>query len=273
MTHGVSPYGYAFWQSFGPFILLLFIQIIRQRIWLSRAGITYSFLCAIFGIVLPNLLIYFASRHVPSGLLTVMANISPIFTYLLALVMREERFDFRRALLVILGLFGVMLIVTSSQGSISGLGLGTTWLYLALLIPLSYAFSAVYISRFHPGSGDILNYALWMLMFSTLCISPLAVINRAYQELHFNELTSWLIILEVLLSTLGYALLFIILRKVGAVYYTLVNAIAALAGIIYGYWIFNQKFTNTTCLAVSIILAAIAGLTYTQRSLTKRAKG
>ena len=25
MTHGVNPYAYAFWQSFGPFVLLLLI--------------------------------------------------------------------------------------------------------------------------------------------------------------------------------------------------------------------------------------------------------
>ncbi len=264
MTHGVSPLGYAFWQSFGPFILLLVIQLIRRDIWLNHSQVTYSVLCAIFGIVLPNLLIYFAARHVQSGLLTVIANISPIFTYVLAVLFREENFRLNRAFFVIVGLAGVALIVLPSLSGLT-VSLGAKWLYIALLIPLSYAFSAVYISKFHPGKGNILGYALWMLMVSTLCISPLAVINHGYYELQLGDMKSLLIILEIILSTCGYVLLFIILKMVGAVYYSLVNAVAALSGIAYGYLLFGQRFTLTTYLAICVILIAIAGLTYSQK--------
>ena len=79
MTHGVNPYAYAFWQSFGPFVLLLVIQVLRRELWLEKSGVIYAILCGVFGIVIPNLLIYFAATHIPSGLLTVLANVSPIF--------------------------------------------------------------------------------------------------------------------------------------------------------------------------------------------------
>lgn len=264
MTHGVNPYAYAFWQSFGPFLLLLLIQVLRRDLWIEKSGAIYALLCGVFGIVIPNLLIYFAARHIPSGLLTVLANISPIFTYPLALLFRDEKFSFVRMSLIALGLCGVALIILPAQHDLL-IELGNGWLYVALLIPLSYAFSAVYLSRFHPGRGSVLNYALWMLMVSTLCVSVLAVINRGYYELSFGDTNSVLIILEIILSTIGYVLLFFIMRMVGAVYYSLVNAVAAVTGVVYGYFLFGQHFNLLTIIAIVIILTAILILTYTQR--------
>lgn len=264
MTHGVNPYGYAFWQSFGPFVLLLLIQIVRRDLWIEKSGAVYALLCGIFGIVIPNLLIYFAAQHIPSGLLTVLANISPIFTYPLALLFRDEKFSLLRMGLIALGLCGVALIILPAQHDLL-VELGNGWLYVALLIPLSYAFSAVYLSRFHPGTGSVLNYALWMLMVSTLCVSILAVINRGYYELSFADTNSLLIVVEIVLSTIGYVLLFFIMRLVGAVYYSLVNAVAAITGVVYGYFLFGQHFSLMTIVAIVIILIAILILTYTQR--------
>ncbi|MBX9866947.1 MAG: DMT family transporter [Burkholderiales bacterium] len=264
MTHGVNPYAYAFWQSFGPFMLLLVIQTLRRELWLEKSGVIYAILCGVFGIVIPNLLIYFAAAHIPSGLLTVLANVSPIFTYPLALAFKDERFSFARLVLIVIGFIGVALVVIPNQHNLS-LELGNGWLYVALLIPLSYAFSAVYLSRFHPGTGSVLNYAMWMLMVSTLCVSSLAVMNRGYYELRFNDFNSGLIVLEILLSTCGYVLLFLIMKMVGAVYYSLVNAIAAVTGVAYGYFLFGQQFSGLTVVAIGVIVLAISGLTYTQR--------
>lgn len=263
MAHGVNPYGYAFWQSFGPFLLLLITQLIRQDLWFDRSVIKYAFLAGIFGIALPNQLIYFTIKHVPSGLLTVIANLVPIFIYPLALLFKDEKFKLKRIILVIVGMIGVCLVIIPNQHHLS-IDLGASWIYFALLIPLSYAFSAVYISRFCPKDGNVLSYSLWMLMFSTLCISPLTIIRHGYYPLHIGDQISNLIILEIILSTCGYILLFIILQRVRSVYYSLVNGIAALTGIFYGYFIFNQQLSFYVYIGIFVILFTIFGLTYTQ---------
>lgn len=264
MSHGVNPYGYAFWQSFGPLVLLLIIQVLRRDLWLEKRGVIYAFLCGFFGIVLPNLLIYMTIVHIPSGLLTVLANISPIFTYVLAVSFKDERFTTQRFFAVALGVLGIGCIILPSQNLLD-LNISNAWLLVCLLIPLSYAFSAVYISRFHPGVGSSLSYSLWMLMFSTLFISPLAVINNGYYSLKMYDMSSFLILVEILLSTLGYVLLFIIIRMVGSVYYTLVNAVAVSVGVFYGVMVFGQKFSIYTYMGVAIILLAMFLLTFLQR--------
>lgn len=263
MTHGVKPYGYAFWQSFGPFLLLLIIQVFRKDLWLDKQGMIYALLCALAGIVFPNLLIYYAVSKIPSGLLTVIANLSPVFTCILAWSLKAEKFSLIKFVWVLLGLFGVAIIIMPS-GRLITVDLGSVWVYIALLIPFSYAFSAVYIAKFHPGNGSVLCYAMWMLLFSSLIISPLTVINQGYYELIIHDLNSLLILCEILLSTLGYVLLFIIINKIGAVSYTLVNAVAAVSGVIYGI-VLGQHLQGIVYFAVFLIILAIAGLIYTQK--------
>ncbi len=264
MQHGVTPYGYAFWQSVGPFICLFIIQIFRKEAFINDGSLIYSILCGIFGIVIPNLLIYLASRYVTSGVLTVLANIAPIFTYPLALVYKQEKWNYLRMLLVVVGTVGTIIIVTVNQQHLLDNSM-SNWLYLALLIPFCYAWTAVFIPRFKPKSGNILSYATNMLLVASICITPLTIHNHQFYSLNLFELNSNLILLEIVLSTIGYVLLFIILNLTGPVYYTLVNAIAVLSGVFYGKIIFKQQFSNLTYLAIILILTAICGLTKTTK--------
>ena len=264
MNHGVSPYGYALWQSFGPFLLLFFIQLIRRDIKISKQGFIYAFICAVTAIVIPNLLIYFAAKYLTSGILTVLANVAPIFTYPLAIIFGQERFTWSRFSCILLGFVGILLIILPSSKHLF-INFNNSWLYLALLIPFGYALGAVFIARFRPETGNVLNYSMWMLFVSTLLLSPLTLMQSDFYPLLLNELNSWLILLEVILSAFGYVLLFLLIKRVGPVYYTLVNAVAALTGVLYGVLLFKQIFTGAIYFAVMIIVFAIIGLTYTNR--------
>ena len=161
MNHGVSPYGYALWQSFGPFLCLFIVQLVRKDIQISKQGFIYALICAITAIVIPNLLIYFAAQYLASGILTVLANVAPIFTYPLAIIFGQERFLWARFLCIILGFTGILLIIVPSSQHLF-INFSSYWLYLALLIPFGYALGAVFIARFRPQTGNVLNYSMWM---------------------------------------------------------------------------------------------------------------
>ncbi|MFN7095302.1 MAG: EamA family transporter, partial [Burkholderiales bacterium] len=156
MRHGVGPYGYAFWQSIGPLCFLLIIQVVRRDLLPARGSFTYSLGCGLFGLAIPNLLIYISSRYVNSGILTIIANTASIFIYPLAILFRQEQYQLSRLLLVLIGSLGIFLLVRPLEFSLEmaflSLRHSNSWLYLALLIPLCYAFTAVYIARFRPSS-------------------------------------------------------------------------------------------------------------------------
>lgn len=268
ITHQVSPYGYAFWQSFGPMVLIYFARLlITKKARFDFHLLKYVSLASISGIVIPNLLIYILAAHVPSGLLTLLANISPLFVYTMAISIKEEFFNTTRLFAVIFGLIGVFMILGAGQLQLDKM-LGGMWLAIALLIPISYAFGAVYISRFRPSSGNALDYAFGMLVIAAIFNTPLVYLKSGFYPLQLHDINTWLIMLEILLSGLGYILMFIIIRLVGAVYYTCVNMITALTGIIYGYFIFHQRYPHIVYAAMIAVMIALALLTWTQRTRT-----
>jgi drug/metabolite transporter (DMT)-like permease len=193
---------------------------------------------------------------VDSGILTVLSNIEPIFTYTIALLFGIEKFNKNRMLMVIIGMIGIIMLVWPS--SLDQINL-SIWLGLSLFIPLCYAFGVVFISKFKPLGGDVLNYAMWMLFFASSLIIPISLLNGGFYPLGMN-LNSGLILLEILLSTFGYILLFIIIHRAGAVLFVMVNGIAAISGLIYGKLIFSQQISYWTFFASMLIILAIMGM-------------
>jgi len=251
--HGVSPIGYAFWQCCGPFVCLLVAQALRKDVKYYSGSGGYFLLCGIIGLAIPNLLVYYCSLHVDSGVLTVLANIDPLITYIIALLFSVEQFHKKRFLLVLLGMLGVIVLVWPS--SLQGLHL-TRWIALALFIPVCYSFATVVISRFRPATGNNLNYSMWMLLVASCLMIPLTVVSGKFFPLGFN-FNSSLIVLEILLSTAGYILMFIIIQRAGPVLFAMVNGIAAISGLIYGRLFFDQLISHAEFIASVVIIFAI----------------
>lgn len=273
IKNNVNPYGYAFWQVCGPIIFLIFIEVYKNfflvrnyKLYLNFKIIVYSMSAGFLGIALPNLIIYLLSYNLQSNILTILSNCSPIFIYILALLFRIERFNFFKFLLVSVGVLGIMIILSAKLNIITLYF--NKWLLIALLIPLCYALSTIIISRFKPKNSfnynDINIYSLLMLISAGFFIVPLTIVNKGFYPLKLNDLNSILIFIEILLSSMGYLLLYIIIDRVGPVYYTLVNGFAVIAGVIYGIIIFDDNLMAINYVATFLILIAICGLTWLQ---------
>ena len=204
-THGVPPLGYAVWQSLGPAVILTLLESVRQGGWRQYCQ-HWRFFVVLggLGIALPNTIIYFSAAHLPSSVVAVLVNTVPIFTFLLALLARTERFSWPRCLAVILcvagllGLLGVPSILPKSN-----------WVFIALIAPLCFAFAAVFTARFRPPGMRSQQLALGMLWVAWLGVFPLALLTHQF----YWPQSSWhmrdvVIMIEMLLSSLGYVVFF-----------------------------------------------------------------
>lgn len=262
--NGVSPLGYSFWQSLGPALLIgLFAQFGKSSIKFSRAHLRYYLMCGLTGIVIPNTNMYFAAPHLPAGLLAVIVNIVPIVAYPLALMTRLESFHPLRLIGVIFAVCGIMLIVIPSTSLPSPTM--TAWVFSALLTPISFAVCAVYIARYRPEKGDSLSLATGTLIASSLLLCLPVVLTNNFYIPHIPFTTpDWVICLEIILSSLGYVILFQLIKIAGPVYYSLVNAVVALTGLFWGYLIFGEHLNYWTSGAVLLILFALLLVTKRQ---------
>ncbi len=270
ITHGVSPLGYSFWQSIGPAIALFFLMILTKTPFsCSRNHLIYYIFCAILGITFPNSLMYFSAGHLPSGLLAIIVNTVPIFTYPLALLAKQENFNFKRMTAVILGCIGIFWLILSNNALPSAISFPNflghifldKWVLLTLFTPLSFACCSIFIANRQPTPSNPLSLSFGMLLFSSFCLLPFVFGTHSFYMPHLKpSFTDVLILTEIGLSTLGYLIFFALLRLAGPVYYSMVGGVVAMAGILWGKFFFNENILFTQTGPILLILISIISL-------------
>ncbi|MCF6766880.1 DMT family transporter [Thiotrichales bacterium 19S11-10] len=261
MTHGVHPLGYGFWQSIGPMIFLVFIVIfLKIPFSLKPNYIRYYIACGILGIVIPNTIMYFSAAHIPSGILTVLINTVPIITFPLAILFAIDQFSLKRFLVVLLGFLGIVLTILSNLAlpSIHDI----PWTIIALIAPVSFSLCAIWIAAFRPMPSSSLSLSLGMLITSSICLVPITLsLGKFYPMVFPFDTNDWLILLEILLSSTGYIVLFILIKIAGPIYYSLVGGMASVVGLIWGKLFYNESLNIYSWLGVACIITAIILLT------------
>ncbi|MEM9243670.1 MAG: EamA family transporter [Pseudomonadota bacterium] len=269
MTHGVHPLGYSFWQALGPAILLLLMTLpywYRRRKFLLRPW-RYYIVTGVLGIAIPNTNMYFCAPHLPAGIVAIMVNTVPLIIYPLALLVRQERFNYWRMIGVILGVIGIMMVVIPTADLKNNLT--THWLLITLITPLSFACCIVYINKYRPSGINDLFLSAGMLTVASLILIPLVFISGEFYPLSLPlTKVDGIVILEIVLSSIGYVLLFRLIKIAGPVFYSLANGVVCLTGLFWGRLIFSEKMNAMIIIAVIFILIAIILVTTQKQAYT-----
>lgn len=266
MINGVPPLGYSFWQSLGPAVIIGSIALYqnRQQV-LTAARMRYYLICGLTGIVIPNTSMYFAAAHLPAGILAMIVNTVPVIAYPMALAARLEVFNWQRMAGIILAFCGLMLIILP-KSSLPSEDMAP-WVISTLITPLSFAFCSIYIARYRPPNSDTLSLTAGMLVFSSLLLIPLVFFSHSFYLFNMPLTTpDWVILLEIILSSIGYLLFFQLIKVAGPVFYSMVDTIVVITGVFWGYLIFGEKLNTWTATAVCLILAALLLVTRQQKT-------
>ena len=161
---------------------------------------------------------------------------------------------------LLLGVSGIFLIVGPSSA-----GMMTIWSLLAMLSPLAFAVCSIFIARYQPKTMSSLQAANGMLFAASLILTPLVLQQHAFFPLNPPyDLAKQVVLLEVVLSTMGYLVFFMLIRMAGPVFYSLTGGIVAITGLFWGYMIFAEKPSAIQAIAISCVITAIFLLSWRQ---------
>ena len=104
-----------------------------------------------------------------------------------------------------------------------------------------------------------------MLIMATMMLIPLTFCTNSFYSIHlpFN-LVEAAILLEIVLSGIGYLILFKLLRLVGPVYYSLVDGIVVIVTPLLGALFFSETLGHWMFIGAFLILLAIMLVTFWQ---------
>ncbi len=239
--------------------LFVIIKLSHKRIPTSL-GLWKAFLImGILNNIIPFSLLFWGQGYVSSSLASIFNASVPVFTIMIAhFTTQDERISKQKALGVLLGLFGVALMI--------GIDIKTDvnlWMILAMLAcvgaALSYGCASVYGRRFQQLQVEPLVVAFGQVTASALVMFTWLLINGVnFKAITISMTTLWSVLALALVSTaLAYVIFFRVLAKGGATNISLVTFLIPVSAIILGVTFLNEQLKSSHILGMIIIFMGL----------------
>jgi drug/metabolite transporter (DMT)-like permease len=263
---GVPPLAYAFWQSAGSGLALLFCATaVGHRIPGGRVALTFYLMVGALGLGLPIALLVFAAPHLPANLVTLVLALSPPLTFLFSVLVRVQRFRWLGLVGVGLGFSGILLLIGPKNAVISG-SEATGWFLLCLLAPCLFAMANVAANMLRPPAATSAPLAAGIQLGSAAGLLPLCVtagqIGWMPRGLGMGELA---LALAILIFFAFIWLFLEIIRLSGAIFFAQFNYLAVMAGLLWSWLIFGEAVPASLWAALALTTLGVMVLSYALR--------
>jgi drug/metabolite transporter (DMT)-like permease len=238
---------------------LLATVVLVARESLPRSPRIYGHLAvmALINIVIPFTLITYAEQSVDSAIAAILNGAVPLLVIVLAaLVFHDEPITVNRAVGIVVGYIGVIVLVLPGLSGAAG---GAIEGEIALIgSTISYALGAVYARRNIKGLRPMIP-ALFQVAFALLIVLFLAFTFEQPLAVTWNtDAIIAVVWLGLLGSGLAYLLMFRLLSRVGATATSQLAYLLPVVGIVTGALMFGETIDLPVAVGTALILGGIA---------------
>ena len=249
--------GLLIWQIIIMILSLGLIQIFRKKKLPLKLNCFWRYVVvALLGTILPNSIMYKAYFHLQSGIMSILVSIVPMIAFLLVLVLQMEKFEIRRFLGVLFGIFAIILIVFPKLdlGYLGEVG----WILLALLSPLCYAIEGVWINKIGIAKLDPIEVILGASILGFFILMPIVALNgywitpyRVWGPAEFAITASSLIHSIIYISYIW------LIGKAGVIFASQVSYIYTASGIGFSIILLGEGYSLFVWAAVILMLMGL----------------
>lgn len=215
-------------------------------------------LAAALNSVAPWILLAAAEKSISSGMASILNATTPLFTVIVAVAAREERFHWMRLAGVAIGLAGVALLTTAAADvGAAGFGAGQGAAFaMVLTASACYAVGATYARR-RLGHLDSRQMATSQLVAALILIAPLLLFTPTTVGHVGREAIgpfSALLALGVMGTGIAYVMYFRLLMDVGPSRTVVVTYLVPVTAVAWGSILLDETVTVSTLAAMAVIL-------------------
>lgn len=251
VNHGIPFIAYAFWLGLGAGLTMLILSLIlRDPPRLSGAHIRGYVVTGVTGFAIPYVIVAFvAGKGVPAGIISMIVALAPMLTYLGAVIFGLDRAWWVKFLGLVVGMSGIALIVVP-ETSLPSRDL-VPWILLAVGMPLGYAATSIAVALMRPPASGSAPFSAGFFLGAALVllVVMLATGQTWWFDLPLDD-GEWALILSMLVQALGIYLFIEIVALMGPVFFTTVNFITPVTGILWGMAFFDERLSFWVLIAL-----------------------
>ena len=252
-----QPLGLIFWQlAFGALLLSIIARFRSTSLPKSWAHVRFYSVVALVGTVIPNTFTYMVAAYIPAGLLAIGIATVPMFSLLIALAIKSERFNSVRMLGILLGALAIALVL-GPDADFSSQGLGS-YMLVALIAPFFYAIEGNYLALKTPPNMHPLNILYGASVVGLVICTPLTFLTGSWVDLS-QAWTSveWGILANSVLHVIAYVGYIWIVGLSGAVFASQVAYIVTLSGVLLGILILGESHSSLIWIALGCMILGL----------------
>jgi drug/metabolite transporter (DMT)-like permease len=261
---GLSPVALLAWSCLGAAGVLLGMAAARGHLpAFNLRTLEYALVAATVSFAAPNLLFYSAIPHVGVSFVALAIAFPPLFTYLGALALRIERFNIVRAGGVALALAGAAYIAVLKLNAPSG---ASGWVFAVLAGPILLAIGNLYRTLRWPKDARPDSLAASMLVAAAAMLLAVGMLPGFSLAVPPTRGAALLIGAQIATFAAQFAIFFILQKRGGPVYISLLGAVAATVGVPVAILLLGEAAPAGLAIGGLLIAAGIALVTVGARS-------
>jgi drug/metabolite transporter (DMT)-like permease len=188
----------------GALFLLSIILLQRNRLVVSFKYIPHLIVLGVFGVFVHQVLQATALLAINASSAGWIISFSPIFTVILSMLFLHEKMNIKKAVGMILAIFGVLLVTTSGSGQSFEIQINIGFI-LMLISTLNWAVYSVLLKRLKiPYPPLVVTF--YMSIIGLVLTTPFLIRNKGWEALSLLNYTEWahLLFLGVFVSGIAY---------------------------------------------------------------------
>ncbi len=256
VSEGYEPLGLIFWQLvIGAAFLFVLRLGTGKSVALPRGKLWFFTLIACLGTIIPNSFSYRAAAELPSGVMSIVISLVPMFAFPIALLMGTDRFNWLRLGGLVAGLIGVVILAEPAALPDPAM---VAFLPIAVVGPLCYAFEGNVVSKWGMhgfGAGHVLYGAS---VVGAILALPLALASGQF----IDPRTEWnapeyALVLSSVIHACVYTAYVWLVSRAGAVFAAQVSYVVTGSGVLWAMLLLKEQYSLWVWAALGLILVGM----------------
>ncbi len=269
VSAGLTPEALLSWSCLGAAITLMGNAAFRGHLpVLNLKTVKYIIVAAFISFAAPNSLFFTAIPYVGVSFVALAITFPPLLTYLGALFLRLEPFDFLRAAGVLLALCGASYIAWLKLSAPIDAG---AWPLFVLAGPVLLAAGNLYRTRRWPEGAHPNGLAATMLVASAAMLLMVGSLPDFSLAVPPTRHAAFLIAAQIVTFSAQFSLFFVLQKRAGPVYISLLGPVGATVGVPFAVLLLGEPLPAGLMLGGLLIALGIALVSQIGRSKKVRA--
>ena len=257
VSTGHQPFGLIVWQMVITSLALgLVLAVQRKGLPMARRHVWRYGLIALGGTIIPNGISYRAAAHLPSGYLSIIISLVPMFALPLALAIGTEKASILRALGVVCGAVAIVLLAGPQENLTAPSAV--YWILFASLAPFMYAIEATWVAKVGIADLEPAQLLFGASVFGLLVVVPLAWFSGQW----IDPTAPWrapeyALIGSSLIHAFVYSAYVWLVGRTGSVFASQVSYLVTGTGVIWAMVLLGESYSLWVWAALGVMMVGL----------------